>query len=63
VVAVKRPAGGQEATELLGREGPSPLVAKDPFGVQAWLGGLHLANRVGRDQAFLSGRLQDAQQD
>jgi hypothetical protein len=39
------------------------LVAEDLFGVQAWLGGLDLANRVGGEQVFLAGRLQDPQQD
>jgi hypothetical protein len=63
VVAVKGPTGGQEVAELLGCEGPSALVAEDLFGVQARLGGLDLANRIGGDQAFLAGRLQDAQQD
>ncbi len=49
--------------ELLGREGPSALMAEDLFGVQVWLGGLDLTDRVGGDEAFLAGRLQDAQQD
>jgi hypothetical protein len=63
VVPVERPTGGQKVAKLLGREGPSALVAKDLFGVEARLGGLHLANRIGGDQVFLAGRLQDAQQD
>src|SRR5215212_10011805 len=63
VVAVERPTGGQEGADLLGREGPSALVAKDLFGVQAWLGGLYLTNRVGGEQVFLARGFQDAQQD
>jgi hypothetical protein len=63
VVAIEGPAGGQEVADLLGREGPSALVAKDLFGVQARLGGLHLPDRVGGEQAFLAGGLQDPQQD
>jgi hypothetical protein len=63
VVAIERPTGSQEVPEFLGSEGSSALVAEDLFGVRARLGGLHLANRIGGDQAFLAGRLQDAQQD
>jgi hypothetical protein len=33
VVAVKRPTGGQEVADLLGREDSSALVAEDLLGV------------------------------
>jgi hypothetical protein len=39
--------------KLLRREGPSALVTEDLLGVEAWLEGLDLADRVGGDQAFL----------
>jgi hypothetical protein len=38
-------------------------MTKDLLGVEARLGRLHLADRVGGEQVFLAGRLQDASQD
>ena len=63
MVAVEGSTGGQEVAELLGGEGSSALVAEDLFGVEARLGWLHLADRIGGDQVFLAGCLQDTQQD
>src|SRR5215211_221962 len=63
VVAVERPAGGQEVADLLRGEGPSTLVTEDLFWIEARLGGLDLADRIGGEQVFLAGGLQDPQQD
>jgi hypothetical protein len=63
VVAVEGPTGGQEVAELLGGEGASALMTKDLVGIETRLGGLHLADRVGGEQVFLAGCVQDAQQD
>src|SRR4029450_4257334 len=48
VVAVERPADGEEPAELLGGKGA--LVAEDLLGGDARLWRLHVAARVGGDQ-------------
>jgi hypothetical protein len=63
VVAVERAAGSQEATELFRGECAAALVAEDPVRIDRRLGGFHVTDRVGGDQAFSAGRFEDAQQD
>jgi hypothetical protein len=63
VVVVERAAGGQEAAELFRGEGPSALVAEDPFRIDPRLGCLHVTDGVGGDQPFAAGRFKNAQQD
>jgi hypothetical protein len=63
VVAVEGAAGGQEAAELLRREGASALVAEDPVRVDPHPGGFNVTDGVGRNQSFPAGPFEDAEQD
>src|SRR4029453_6676106 len=63
MVAVERPAGGKEPTELLRRQGAAALMAENLVWIDARLWRLHVPHRVGGDQLLLAGGLHDPQQD
>ena len=52
---------GQQATGLLGGEGPALGLVQDLFGIGAPSGRGHLAHGIGVDGAFVHGELQDPQ--
>jgi hypothetical protein len=64
VVAVKRPAGGKEAAELLRGEGAAALVAEDPLRVDTRLGaatsrtGLEAISRSVRAASMMRSRIE-----